>query len=163
MSDNYNAKTKAHDASSSTTTNKRRKHGDNSPSSFIPLLRHFVGMKNITIELKTGRSYHGELIDFDHFMNITLNCRSTTSNKDAVSSSTSGSKHNKPQQCKKDKQGHEEEIIINKDDDEVIIRGPTIRYVFFPDNVNLNGMIRDGMVREKSAENKYQRGVRKRK
>ena len=118
-----------------TPIKKRKKYGE---TSFLPLLRHVTGMKNITIELKTGRSYTGEIIDIDHFMNVTLK---STGNKQ-----------------------HQTQINqeIN-DDGEVIIRGPTIRYVIFPGNVNLNNMIRDGVDRERSAQNKYQRGIRKRK
>ena len=41
------------------------------------------------------------------------------------------------------------------------IRGSTIRYIHFPDHVDLSGIIQAGIQRERDAANKYQRGVRK--
>lgn len=41
------------------------------------------------------------------------------------------------------------------------IRGSTIRYIHFPDQVDLAAVIQAGIHREKEAANKYKRGVRK--
>ena len=41
------------------------------------------------------------------------------------------------------------------------IRGSNVRYVHIPSNVNIPSMIRDGLDRERSARNKYKRGLRK--
>lgn len=43
----------------------------------------------------------------------------------------------------------------------VHIRGSTIRYIHFPDNIDLTGVIRSGVDRERAAANKYKRGLRK--
>ena len=41
------------------------------------------------------------------------------------------------------------------------IRGPTIRYIIFGANVDIPGVIRAGRDRERSAGDRYKRGVRK--
>jgi small nuclear ribonucleoprotein (snRNP)-like protein len=43
----------------------------------------------------------------------------------------------------------------------VHIRGSTIRYIHFPNQTDLSGVIRSGIDREKAAANKYKRGLRK--
>jgi small nuclear ribonucleoprotein (snRNP)-like protein len=43
----------------------------------------------------------------------------------------------------------------------VHIRGATIRYIHFPDDADLPAFVRAGKDRERSAVNKYQRGIRK--
>jgi len=43
----------------------------------------------------------------------------------------------------------------------VHIRGSTIRYIHFPDDADLTGLIRSGIDRERAAANKYKRGLRK--
>lgn len=41
---------------------------------------------------------------------------------------------------------------------QVHIRGSTIRYIHFPNQTDLSGVIRSGIDREKTAANKYKRG-----
>ena len=41
---------------------------------------------------------------------------------------------------------------------QVHIRGSTIRYIHFPNQTDLSGVIRSGIDREKAAANKYKRG-----
>jgi small nuclear ribonucleoprotein (snRNP)-like protein len=43
----------------------------------------------------------------------------------------------------------------------VHIRGSNIRYIHFPDDADLTGLIRSGVDRERAAANKYKRGLRK--
>jgi small nuclear ribonucleoprotein (snRNP)-like protein len=43
----------------------------------------------------------------------------------------------------------------------VHIRGGSIRYILFPGDVDLQAFVRSGIERERSAANKYQRGIRK--
>lgn len=41
------------------------------------------------------------------------------------------------------------------------IRGSTLRYIHFPDQVDLAAVIKAGIQREKEAADKYKRGLRK--
>ena len=109
-----------------------------SSSLLAPLLRHFVGI-DIIVETKQGRKFKGRLMEADAYMNLIL-----SRNNNTVLTSTGET----------------------TDDDEetfnwIHIRGPTIRYIIFGANVDIPGVIRAGRDRERSAGNRYKRGVRK--
>lgn len=110
-------------------------------SDLAPLLRHFIGVALI-IETKHGKTYQGRLIEADVFMNIVL------SRDDPTTATTT---------------------ITNNNNTEIIsfhqlhIRGPSIRYIVFGSNVDIVKQIREGRDRERSAGDRYKRGVRKSK
>jgi small nuclear ribonucleoprotein (snRNP)-like protein len=103
-------------------------------SDLAPLLRHFVGI-NLIVETKHGSSFHGQLVEADAYMNLVL-ARDTTK-----------------------RGGNTNEISF----DRVHIRGPSIRYIVFGPNVDIVKQIREGRDRERSAGDRYRRGVRKSK
>ena len=109
-----------------------------SSSLLAPLLRHFVGI-DIIVETKQGRKFKGRLMEADAYMNLIL-----SRNNNTVLTSTGET---------------------SVDDEETFnwihIRGPTIRYIIFGANVDIPGVIRAGRDRERSAGNRYKRGVRK--
>jgi len=95
------------------------------------LLHYFEGME-IAVELKDGSIYQGTLTAADHDMSVTL--------EDATASTTTASSMR---------------LSI------VQIRGSKVRYIHFLDSADLAVVVKQGMDRERSASQKYKRGVRK--
>jgi small nuclear ribonucleoprotein (snRNP)-like protein len=136
------------------------------------LLPYFIGME-LTIEQKTGRLYTGTLSAADDAMNLTLDdvtlathrgagvpgsrrrssktstpttttTTTTTTTANTTSTSTSTA-----------------DTTVTPTFAIVHIRGSTIRYIHFPDKVDLAVVIKQGMDRERSVAQKYKRGVRR--
>lgn len=93
---------------------------------------HFFEGTEIIVEQKTGRQYRGVLASADEYMNLLL---------------------------------HDAERLQQRNPPEVAtvlhLRGPSIRYIHFPDDADLAGLIRAGQERAIAAANKYRRGIRK--
>ena len=117
-------------------SNKAKKN-HHQHKSLCSLLHYFIGVEELSVELKTGRIYQGTLSTADEYMNLTLDdattTTTTTNNQPAKSGPLLTSVH---------------------------IRGPNIRYIYFPDDLDLTAVIRVGMDRERSATQKYRRGKR---
>jgi small nuclear ribonucleoprotein (snRNP)-like protein len=105
------------------------------------LLPYFIGME-LTVEQKTGRLYTGTLSAADDAMNLTLDDATLATHSGSRSSSSSGP-------------------LITPIFAIVHIRGSTIRYIHFPERVDLAVIIKQGMDRERSVAQKYKRGVRR--
>ena len=112
-------------------TNQPRKK---QPKSLTSLLKYFIGLE-ITVELKTGKQVVGVLSACDNVnMNLTLEDAQVVSRRRSEDQSTFAFMQ---------------------------IRGSTLRYIHFPDDLHLSACIKQGMDRERSAVQKYQRGKRK--
>ena len=105
---------------------------------------HFVDLE-IMVELKNGRIYRGELKDADDYMNLILKngSGSSQSRQTELSPDTENS-------------GINDDIYFNV----IHVRGPSIRYVHFPDNADLPKLVKFGLDRVKAAKEKYKRGKR---
>ena len=101
----------------------------------------------LRVELKNGRIYSGTLSAADMHMSLTLRDVVQTAPFER-SASSPDNKH----------QTVTTELPILP---WVQIRGSTIRYIHFPDQVDLASVIKAGIQREKEAVDKYKRGVRK--
>jgi small nuclear ribonucleoprotein (snRNP)-like protein len=98
------------------------------------LLRHFAGLE-LSIECKNGQVFRGILQEVDDYMNLVIQIlkasfQSRRTNCDPL------------------------------DFDMIHIRGSNIRYIHFPDNADLPKLVRLGLDRIKTAQNKYARGTR---
>lgn len=135
-------------SSSSVVPSSRKATSNSSASStdtnLAPLLRHFVGI-DIIVETKQGRSFRGQLREADAYMNLVLS--QNTANKGRNSQSEF-----------LDNPGAG---LTSEQFNLVHIRGPTIRYIVFGANVDVNGVIKAGRDRERAASDKYRRGIRK--
>ena len=118
--------------------NKKKNHQQH--KSLCSLLHYFIGVE-LSVELKTGRIYHGTLSTADEYMNLTLDDATTTTTTTTTTTN---------------KQPANTGPLLTS----VHIRGPTIRYIHFPDDLDLTRVIRVGMDRERSATQKYRRGKR---
>jgi small nuclear ribonucleoprotein (snRNP)-like protein len=120
-------------------------------------LRHMEGME-LVVELKTGRRIRGILETSDDYMNLTL---------DEAFDETTQSRQQDEQEQSKITSTTSTSTELDKNNtilpisSSLHIRGPKIRYIHFPDDVDLNGMVRQGMDRERAAANKYNRSKRK--
>jgi small nuclear ribonucleoprotein (snRNP)-like protein len=103
------------------------------------LLRHFVGQQ-LRVELKTGRTYSGQLESSEESLSLTLT--------DAVLLQQYSSSTNNPQPSSS---------VLSI----VSIRGSLIRCIHFPDDLDLTLVVKQGLEREASARKKYQRVTRK--
>lgn len=122
------------------------------------LLRHFVGLE-LTVELKNGRIYRGQLHDADDYMNLVIrkiqpNNYHTLPAADIDASATESSPALPlplplPLSTLEDLDYHM-----------VHIRASSIRYVIFPDNADLPKLVRLGLDRIKTVTDKYARGKR---
>jgi small nuclear ribonucleoprotein (snRNP)-like protein len=116
------------------------------------LLTYMEGIELI-VELKTGRRFRGTLSSADDYMNLTLD--------DAEEQG------GKPGNKKEDYSSSEGASTTELTNDNMNIltalniRGSNIRYIHFPDNADLSSLVRTGTERERSAANKYNRGIRK--
>jgi small nuclear ribonucleoprotein (snRNP)-like protein len=120
------------------------KSSSTTDASLGSLLRYMEGIE-IIVELKTGKRIRGMLESSDDYMNLTLDHAEEEgqSNKEDFSSN-------------KDATDDTNEILTSLN-----IRGSNIRYIHFPDNADLTSLVRTGAERERSAANKYKRGMRK--
>ncbi len=105
---------------------------------------HFVDLE-IMVELKNGRIYRGELKDADDYMNLIL--------KNGSGSSPSRQAELSPDT---ENNGINDGTRFNV----IHVRGPSIRYVHFPDNADLPKLVKFGLDRVKAAKEKYKRGKR---
>ena len=134
------------------------------------LLRYMEGME-VIVELKTGKRHRGILASTDEFMNLTLegvgessaagkaatsDQKSPTADKQDYSSSIAASTTTTTPSAVAVAHGEESSIFSSMD-----IRGANIRYIQFPDNADLNGIVKSGAERERTAAKKYSRGKRK--
>lgn len=135
-------------------------------STLASLLRYLIDTE-ITVELKQhGKIFSGKLKRTDAYMNIVLeNAKTidTDDNNDVYSRKRkfySSSRNNNSLDHNFDR---EENSIYRSDPDFQLlhIRGPSIRYIHLPSNINIPSMIKMGMDRERAAVDKYKRGKRK--
>jgi small nuclear ribonucleoprotein (snRNP)-like protein len=124
-------------------------------------LRHMEGMELI-VELKTGRRIRGILESSDDYMNLTLDeaFDETTANRQ-LDDDDDDDELGKNATALSTATETDSNINILPISSSLHIRGPKIRYIHFPDDVDLNGVVRQGMDRERAAANKYNRGKRK--
>ena len=129
-------------------------------------LRHMEGME-LVVELKTGRRIRGILESSDDYMNLTLDeaFDETTANRQQdeeeqgkIAATTSTATDAATTSTATDTDANNTILHISSS---LHIRGPKIRYIHFPDDVDLNGVVRQGMDRERAAANKYNRAKRK--
>eukprot|EP00934_Nitzschia_sp_Nitz4_P005584 Nitzschia sp. Nitz4//scaffold28_size193895//19993//20373//NITZ4_001624-RA/size193895-processed-gene-0.4-mRNA-1//1//CDS//3329545859//5574//frame0 len=111
-------------------------------------LLHFMEGMEVIVELKTGKRHRGILTSADNFMNLTIEKVDAPRTLEANASSCDT----------QDNGDYFPDIDITCSMD---IRGPSIRYIQFPDNVNVSTVVRSGVERERIASNKYKRGKRK--
>ena len=126
-----------------------RKSPSSTAVNIASLLRHFVGLELI-VETKYGRTFRGRLREADSYMNLVLSQTVTQSER-----------HQKVYLTSFDCEGPAAFDGNGERFDWIHIRGPTIRYIVFGPNVDLAGIIRAGRDRERSAGDKYKRGIRK--
>merc|ERR1712008_164890 len=103
----------------------------------------------VIVELKTGKRHQGHLASADDNMNLMLEEEQQQHQE-------------QEQQGEKAKQECTHECIVPLLTTRNI-RGPKIRYVHFPDNANLSGLVRSGRERERNASKRYQKTKRARK
>jgi small nuclear ribonucleoprotein (snRNP)-like protein len=144
------------------TNGEKYKKNANQFKTLTPLLRFFVGLE-LRVELKNGKSYHGFLHESDDDMNVTLSTSNTSSNieenmldpprDDGDNNDIRGS--NIP--CNNNEQLGAFQFS------KMHIRGSSIRYIQFPDNVDLPLLIKIGLDRKRAAHDKYARGKRQKR
>jgi small nuclear ribonucleoprotein (snRNP)-like protein len=127
------------------------------------LLKHFEEMP-LRVELKNGRIYAGVLDSADANMSLTLReAAETTGGRRRT-------RHHKHQQqsASTPTTTSSSSPSTTPNPHETIqtfpllqIRGSSIRYIHFPDEVDLAGVVQAGIERARQAVHKYQRGVRK--
>jgi small nuclear ribonucleoprotein (snRNP)-like protein len=128
------------------------------------LLPYFIGME-LTIEQKTGRLYTGTLSAADDAMNLTLDDVTLATHRGAGVVDRSGSGSNSRRRFSSGPHINSNtttaDTTVTPTFAIVHIRGSTIRYIHFPDKVDLAVVIKQGMDRERSVAQKYKRGVRR--
>lgn len=131
-----------------TTSNKR------SHRTLGSLLKYFEDMP-LRIELKNGRIFRGTLDNAETNMSLTLRdaVQMTPPQRGTIQKKSSASASS--QEDEKEKAYNAPILPLLQ------IRGSTVRYIHFPDQVDLAGVIQAGIHREKQARDKYKRGVRK--
>lgn len=105
------------------------------------LLRYFIGTV-IQVELKSGRIYQGTLESVEDSMSLVLEHATTVEVTSRWRSSYDSARTTTTLAM-------------------VSIRGSSIRYIQFPDQLDLTATIKQGMERERLAAQKYKRAVRK--
>eukprot|EP01083_Nonionella_stella_P009709 27837_1 len=127
-------------------------------------LRHLSGVE-VAVELKTGLSIRGTLVSADHFMNLVVA-------KSGGGDGGDDADHPRKKRRKRVGEGEDAkgkevdedcEVVLFSDFDQVHVRGPLIRYVHFPDDLDIPAMVRAGQNRERAAVDRYRRGKRKRR
>ncbi|KAL3777175.1 hypothetical protein ACHAW5_009299 [Stephanodiscus triporus] len=136
-------------SASSTATKKSKSSPAESSSSLAPLLRHFAGI-DIVVETKQGRTFRGRLSEADACMNLVLDLRRRGTTRRASSSTIPGNA-----------EGAEDGGGTTATFDWVHIRGPTVRYIVFGAGVDVVAVVKAGRDRERSAGDRYRRGVRR--
>jgi small nuclear ribonucleoprotein (snRNP)-like protein len=126
------------------------------------LLPYFIGME-LTIEQKTGRLYTGTLSGADDAMNLTLDDVTLATHRGA---GVPGSRRRSSKTPTTTTTTADTTSTTTTDTPTpsfaiVHIRGSTIRYIHFPERVDLAVVIKQGMDRERSVAQKYKRGVRR--
>ena len=116
------------------------------------ILRHFIGL-DLTIELKNGRIYRGQLQEADDYMNLVIRKIDKENENDH---SHQMQKQNMHQDRQQNDNHHDNDIDFLM----VHIRGPSIRYIHFPANADLPRLVKLGLDRVKTAKDKYERGKR---
>ena len=129
---------------------KEKNNQNNNVKSLGVILRHFVGLE-LTVELKNGRIYQGQLHDADDYMNLVIQ-KSQPDLFHAHSLSATA-------RCR-ESSSLTSSTLQNIDFSMVHIRASSIRYVVFPDNADLPKLVRLGMDRVTAASDKYARGKR---
>lgn len=104
------------------------------------LLRYFISCE-LCVELKTGKIYRGILDASDDSMSLTL--------LEATTIPFISSHQSKQLET----QSQRQYSLLS-------IRGSQIRYIHFPDDLNLSLVIKQGMERESAARKQYQRQLR---
>jgi small nuclear ribonucleoprotein (snRNP)-like protein len=105
------------------------------PKSLATFLRHFIGV-HLSVELKNGKIIRGNLSASDGDMNLML---------DDVESSLG--------------LGLSSDLAVHVHT--IHIRGSTIRYIHFPNDLPLATTVKNSLALERSASGKYQRVVRR--
>lgn len=121
------------------------------------LLRHFVGLE-LTVELKNGRVYRGQLHDADDYMNLVIR-KSQPNNYHALPAA--GVAASAVELSPALPLPVPLSTLDDLDYHMVHIRASSIRYVIFPDNADLPKLVRLGLDRIKTVTDKYARGKRK--
>ena len=145
------------------------------------LLKHFEGIE-IIVELKIGHRIRGLLTSADDCMNLILEnpiqespspqyggkiCDGNDRDEPGKPSAVNGKGDYSSSISMGVEEGHQKEwhtILGNnegKSSNSLQIRGSKIRYIHFPDNADLGGLVKSGVERERAAKNKYRRGKRK--
>ena len=106
----------------------------------------------IIVELKTGRRVRGLLSSADEYMNLTLD----HIDKDDFQMQISANLEDKKSDFRNIERNGAENILSSCD-----IKGSKVRYIQFPDNADLNSIVRTGTERERMATKKYGRTKRK--
>ena len=162
---------------------KRPLERSNRFTTLPPLLRHFKDLP-LQVELKNGQTYNGTLHEADDYMNLVLKRASPGNigkndddgnlpqhhslsaslfpNKRLTTLTTLTTSNEGD-----DANGSLDPSSLDPSPLDPIyyqllhLRGPSIRYIHFPSNVDLPILIKLGLDRERSAQNKYKRGKRK--
>jgi small nuclear ribonucleoprotein (snRNP)-like protein len=112
----------------------------------------------LTIEQKTGRLYTGTLSAADDAMNLTLDDVTLATHRGA---GVPGSRRRSSKTQTTTTTTADTTDTPTPTFAIVHIRGSKIRYIHFPDKVDLAVVIKQGMDRERSVAQKYKRGVRR--
>ena len=156
---------KPSNTTAATTKTKSTTHQAVAHRTLGGLLRYFEGMP-VAVELKTGKIYQGRLAAADQDMTVTLDdCTVTATVPPTPPSLLQHPRPNKKQKtdCSSCSTSPSEPSAQPHFLHSVQIRGSLVRYIHFLDHeqVNLAAVVQRGLDRERSAAQKYKRGVRK--
>jgi small nuclear ribonucleoprotein (snRNP)-like protein len=116
----------------------------------------------LIVELKTGRRIRGILSSADEYMNLTLDHTTNTTTTTEEEEEEAKKEQRKKEDYSSSTSTGENLLIMSTSSSSMMsIRGSNIRYIHFPDNADLTGLVRAGVDRERTAANKYKRGKRK--
>lgn len=126
------------------------------------LLRYMEGYE-IIVELKTGRRIQGTLSSADDYMNLTLDDVHPEKTRNATTPTNNEKADDEKIEVVVDDNNNNNNLIASSSSilSSLNIRGPQIRYIHFPDNADLAGLVRSGVERERNAINQYKRTKRK--
>ena len=128
----------------SITTMSKSPQNKPKATSLAPLLRHFIDIPLI-VETKFGKSFQGRLAEADAFMNLVLIRDDDTSSGSRQLRDTGTNTLNPSEPTFS----------------QIHIRASSIRYIIFSSSVDIVQQIREGRDLERSAVDRYKRGVRK--
>ena len=127
-------------------------------TSLAPLLRHFIDVPLI-VETKFGKSFKGRLAEADAFMNLVL-VRDDDDDSSGNSSRLTISQHINTDATRiNSDQSNAEPVELSFS--QIHIRASSIRYIIFGSSIDISKQIREGRDSERSAVDRYKRGVRK--